>query len=130
MSTCLHFDDTWMQKLSFGASIFTSTTLPIKIIVSGDSAPAPPLPVTLKASEKSAFRLPQGCASGSLGENMSHYWENKGGGYLELSIFLFKLVLQRIIQGINFPRRFRIYRNCILLLIFGRGNPTFPPPGL
>jgi hypothetical protein len=33
-----------------------------KIIVSGGSAPAPPLPVGLKASEKSAFRLPQGCA--------------------------------------------------------------------
>ena len=28
----------------------------------------------LKASEKSAFRPPQGCASGSLWANISHYW--------------------------------------------------------
>ena len=42
----------------------------IKMIVSGGSAPAPPLPVGLKASEKSAFRPPQGCVLRSLWENI------------------------------------------------------------
>ena len=37
----------------------------IKIIISGGSAPAPRLPVGLKASEMSAFGPPQGCASSS-----------------------------------------------------------------
>ena len=35
----------------------------IKIIVMGGCAPAPLLPVSLKASEMSAFGPPQGCAS-------------------------------------------------------------------
>ena len=36
--------------------------------------PRTPVFVGLKASEMLAFRPPQGCASGSLWENISHYW--------------------------------------------------------
>ena len=48
-------------------------TRPKGQVLSGGSAPAPPSPVGLKASEMSAFEPPQGCAFGSLGKILNNH---------------------------------------------------------